>query len=103
MAFAEDLAQFFDPDGFAVEALIERADGADVRTANVIVETPTAEQVFFSEGRVSTTTPRAVGRTADLGDVRRGYTLTVGATVYEVTGPPEDDGTGVSTVPLRKR
>lgn len=103
MAFEENLSQFFDTGGFAVQAVVKTSGGAAVRTANVIVETPTAEQALLSEGRVSTTTPRAVGRTADLGDVRKGYTLTVGAAVYEVTGPPEDDGTGVSTLNLRKR
>lgn len=102
MAFAEELEQFFDTGDFAVAVTIKRADGTTLRTANVIIDTPTREEQMF-DGRVTAGTPSATGRTADLGDVRREWTLTAGSTVYEVTAPPADDGTGVSTVKLRKR
>ena len=101
--FAEDLGQFFDTRDFAVEAVVKTPDGTVVRTANVIVGTPTDEQTLLGEGHVTTPAPRASGATADLGDVRRNWTLTVGAIVYEVAAPPEDDGAGVSTVKLRKK
>lgn len=103
MAFAEDLTQFFDTDDFAVAAVIKQPDGTVVRTANVILDTPTQEEILLGGGKVTAQTPKAVGRTTDLGDVQRNYTLTVVSTVYAVTGPSEDDGTGVSTLRLRKQ
>lgn len=100
--FAEDLTQFFDPRDFAVEAVIKDAGGAALRTANVVIETPTREAELHGAD-VMLPTPYAVIRTADAGDVRRGCTLTIGAAVYAVTEPPEDDGTGLTTLRLRKQ
>jgi hypothetical protein len=100
--FDEDLSLFFDTGDFAVAAVLKDAAGAELRTANVIIETPTREAELLG-GDVMQGTPSATARTADLDGVRRGYTLTVGAAVYAVTEPPEDDGTGVSTLRLRKQ
>jgi hypothetical protein len=101
--FAEDPRQFFDTRDFGVAAVLKRQDGTTVRTAIVIVGTPTDEQTLLGEGRVTTATPRAAGATADLGDAQRNWTLTVGAAVYTVTAPPEDDGAGFTTLHLRKQ
>ncbi len=101
MAFEERLDQFFETRDFAVAVTVKRPDGTTLRAANVIIDTPTQEEQML-DGRVTAGTPSATGRTADLGDVGRNYKLDAGSAVYVVTAPPVDDGTGVSTVRLRK-
>lgn len=102
MAFEEDLTPFFDLNGFAVAAVVKDAGGAAIRNANVVLETPTREAELHGAD-VMLPTPFAVIRTADARDIRRGCTLTIGAAVYAVTEPPEDDGTGLTTLRLRKQ
>ncbi len=101
MPFAEDLSLFFDTDFAGTLAEIKDKTGAGVRNANVILDTPTA--AVMEGGEVVALTPSVMGRESDLSDVREGYTLTVAGTVYVVTGPPRNDGTGLSTVGLRKQ
>jgi hypothetical protein len=101
--FAEDLTQFFETDDFAVEAEIQQPDSTVVRSVNVILETPSKEERFFSSGSITNSTPKATAQTSDLDGVKRGYLLVIAGTTYELTEPPEDDGTGLSTMNLRKR
>jgi hypothetical protein len=99
--FTEDLSLFFDTDFAGTPAEIKDKAGAHVRAANVILDTPT--DAVLEDGTVVATTPSVMGREADLSDVRKDYTLTVAGTVYVVAGPPRNDGTGLSTVGLRKQ
>jgi hypothetical protein len=101
MPFAEDLNLFFDTAFAGTPAEIYDKAGAHVRNANVILDTPTAATT--DGGEVVALTPSVMGREADLADVVQGYTLTVADVVYVVTGPPRNDGTGLSTVGLRKQ
>jgi hypothetical protein len=101
MPFAEDLSVFFDTNFVGTPAEIKDRSGAHVRSANVILDTPTA--AVTEGGEVVALTPSVMGREADLADARTDYTLTIGGVVYVVTGPPRNDGTGLSTVGLRKQ
>ncbi len=101
MPLAEDLNLFFDTNFAGVPAEIKNKAGAHVRDANVILDTPTA--AVTEGGEVVALTPSVMGRESDLGDVLQGYTLTTAGVVYVVTGPPRNDGTGLSTVGLRKQ
>lgn len=101
MPFAEDLNTFFDTDFAGTPAEIKDKAGAHVRSANVILEDPSGELLEGVE--VVAQTPHAMGRAVDLSDVRKDYTLTIAGTVYVVTGPPRNDGTGLTTVGLRRQ
>jgi hypothetical protein len=101
VAFTEELSQFFDTDEHAVAAVVRNKAGATVRTINVILETPQQNVAIF-DAEVEAGVPLAHCATADLAGVAHGYTLTIGADVYVIV-THTSDGTGVSTVNLRKQ
>jgi hypothetical protein len=95
MAFAENLAPFFDTTtGFAVVATIKTAAGATLRTANVILTTPVQELNVFDNG-LEATLPFIQLQTADLASVDHTYTVTIAAVQYRIV-KRNDDGTGIS-------
>jgi hypothetical protein len=101
MAFTEDLSQFFDTDDFAVAAIIKTSAAAVVRNINVIFDKPSNPLALF-EGQVTKPMPFVRCRTADVADViANSHTMTIAGTEYRIVEPPEDDGTGVSTVQIR--
>lgn len=102
MAFTEDFSQFFDLTGHAVEAEVKTAAGARVGTITVILDTP-IEPVALFEADVEASQPSALAKTSDVVAlaIRHKFTLTVGGTIYTIVAR-EDDGTGVSTLKLRK-
>jgi hypothetical protein len=99
VAFTEDLSQFFEENDFAVPAIIK--NGATViRTISVIFNTPSQEVEIFDtnfEGNV----PFALCRDSDLAGITNAHTMTISSVVYRIA-KIEPDGTGVSTVHLRK-
>ena len=100
MAFEEDLRQFFEEDDFAVPSIIKTAAGATVRTISVIFNTPSQEVEIFDtdfEGNL----PFALCRSSDLASITNNHTMTISSVVYRIA-KIEPDGTGVSTVHLRK-
>ncbi|HEV2706247.1 MAG TPA: hypothetical protein VGV59_10010 [Pyrinomonadaceae bacterium] len=99
--FSENLTQFFDLDEFAVEATIKTAAGATVRTVNVIFNTP-QQAVEVLDAGVEAGVPFVECRTSDLDGVTHKHTMTISSVVYRVV-KIDDDGTGVSTVQLRKQ
>jgi hypothetical protein len=98
--FTEDLAQFFDQDDFAVAAII-KSGATVIRTISVIFNTPTQEVAVFDTA-VEGNLPFVQCRTSDLAGVTKSHTMTVSNVVYRI-GEREDDGTGLSTVQLRKQ
>lgn len=100
--FDEDLTEFFDPAEFGTSVSIRRPDNTELRTAVVIIEEPSEDEQFYGQGRVTASVPKATGRTADLAGVARDFKLVTDAAAYVVVEPPKGDGTGVSTVKLRK-
>jgi hypothetical protein len=100
VAFTEDLSQFFEEDDFAVAVAIKIAAGASVRTISGIFNTPSQEVEIFDtnfEGNL----PSVLCRSSDLAGITNAHTMTISAVVYRIT-KIEPDGTGVSTVHLRK-
>ncbi|HEY0545315.1 MAG TPA: head-tail joining protein [Pyrinomonadaceae bacterium] len=98
MAFTEDLTLFFDPDGFAIEAVFNLSPTP--RTASVIFNTP-SQAVDIYDAQVEADAPNLLAKTSDLSGVKRGTTVTVNSVAYKVERIA-DDGTGVSTVYLSK-
>lgn len=113
MAFAENLGQFFDTGGFAEEATLEPPDGGSGVTAvdegsmggqlKVILETPMQSMQIF-DLQVEGGLPLVYCQTSDLIALgaQRTWLLTVLGVTYAIV-KREDDGTGVSTLHLRKQ
>lgn len=93
MPFTEDLRPFFNPTEFADEVVLAG------RTVNAIFDA-TAERV--QDGMVTGVGPELTLATADCADVARGTTAVVRGHTYQVSQPPEPDGTGVTVLQLRK-
>lgn len=100
MAFAEDLAQFFDLNGFAVSVTFKTAALAFIRTANVILTDAAGAAIMF-DNQVLAALPFIQCRTVDLASVDNTCKVTIGATTYSIV-EHTDDGTGTSLVQLRK-
>jgi hypothetical protein len=100
MAFDEDLSVFFETDDFADEVEIRDGANALVRTADVIFNSPTQEAAIFDEA-VAASSPFIQGRTADILDLRDGWSVKRGAKTYRVSGAPVDEGTGTTVVYLK--
>ncbi len=101
MAFTEDLTPFFDTGDFAVAATIKTSAGATVRSINVILTSALAGlQILGAEAIASE--PSVLCKTADLaGVVLNSHTITIGAVTYRIVDR-KDDGTGVTTLQIRK-
>lgn len=54
------------------------------------------------EGVVQSTVPVIFGRTLDIGHLRNGDPVFVNGTDYKVAEAPQDDGTGMTVVRLKK-
>lgn len=84
--------------GFATPAIIAY-QGGGTRTAAVIFDDPyfNAE---LGEYDADASQPRIAGKEVELALVRRGDTVTVGGTVYDVLTSPQSDGAGWAVVML---
>jgi hypothetical protein len=81
--FAENLAAFFDANGFATSATY---DGAT--TVNVIFDA-----AYIDTLGMAATSPVALGMASDFPDSAVGKTLLIGATTYTIRNrQPQDDG-----------
>lgn len=97
----EDLSVFFDPDEHAVEADIKTPQGALVTTVNIILSLPVGE-VAVGQGEVAHLQPSFQAPTAELAGVRKEYVVETGGDTYRVVRR-ENDGTGLTTVWMRKQ
>ncbi|WP_411956888.1 head-tail joining protein [Paracoccus homiensis] len=96
----ENLDAFLGLHDFGVQARLLFATGA-TRTVAVIFD-----EAFFDttigEYALEATQPRALGKEVDLADLRRGDRVAIGGITYDVTAGPQEDGTGMATVPLQR-
>lgn len=97
----DDLTPFFNLDEHAVEAALKTPEGAAVRTVKVILSLPVGEMAVGT-GEVAHLQPTFQCATADLAGVKKDYIAVIAAVTYRVVRR-ENDGTGVSTVWLRKQ
>lgn len=97
----EDLSVFFDTDEHAVEATISTPQGVLVMTVNVILSLPVGE-VAVGQGEVAHLQPTFQAPTAELAGVKKDYVVETGGSAYSVVRR-ENDGTGLSTVWMRKQ
>lgn len=102
MAFDEDLDEFFDPDEFAEVATIKTPQGATLRTANVILETPLDALSLYPDAAVEQLQPRVHCRTSALAGIVRDSIFEIGGAVYRVV-TRTDDGHGLSILTMRKQ
>lgn len=98
MAFDEDLAQFFEQDDFAVEAVIKNGSTV-IRTISVIFNTPTQEVAIFDTS-AGVNAPFVQCQTSDLSGITGSHTMTINSVVYRIS-EQDNDGTGISTVQLK--
>jgi len=97
MAFAENLAQFFDTStGFAVAAIIKTSAGATVRNANVILTNPIQEIGLFEQA-LEKPLPFIQIQTTDLAGVDHTHKIEIASVLYRIV-KRHDDGTGTSIV-----
>ena len=89
MAFAENLALFFDTNGLGVTVMI---DGLPVKG---IFGSEYVESGFTGSSR-----PAFTAQTSDLAAVVEDSILIFGGKTFKVKGPKEDDNTGVTTLIL---
>jgi hypothetical protein len=97
----EDLSLFFNTDEHAVEAVIKTSAGTLVATVNVILSLPVGE-VAVGAGEVAHLQPTFQAPTAQLAGVKKDYIVETGGSTYRVVRR-ENDGTGLSTVWMRKQ
>ena len=102
----DDLTPFFNTDEHAVFADISTPEGALVNTVKVILSLPVGE-VTVGPGEVTHLQPSFQAPTAELAGVRKDYIVAVDNAegfpeTYRVVRR-ESDGTGLSTVWLRKQ
>lgn len=93
MPFTEDLSPFFNVSEFADEVLLAG------QPVNAIFDAA-AERV--QDGMVTGVGPELTLPTAVCLDVSRGTAVVVRGQTYQVSQPPEPDGTGVTFLQLRK-
>lgn len=96
----EDLDAFLGLHDFAVQARLLFRDGRQ-REVSVIFDDAFLD-VQIGEYSLEATQPRALGKEADLAGLRRGDQVRIGGVTYDVTAGPQEDGTGMATVPLQK-
>lgn len=97
----EDLTPFFNLDEHAIEATIKTPAGVLVRTVKVILSLPVGE-VAVGDGEVAHLQPTFQAPTAQLTGVKKEYIVEAGGDTYRVVRR-ENDGTGLSTVWMRKQ
>jgi hypothetical protein len=97
----EDLSVFFNTDEHAVAAGIQTPQGAPVATIKVILSLPVAE-VAVGAGEVAHLQPSFQAPTAELAGVKKDYIVVTGGNTYRVVRR-ENDGTGLTTVWMRKQ
>lgn len=98
MAFVEDTAAFFDVGmGFAVQATATTRHGEVVSFA-VIFDNGYAGALG---GLADATQPTALARSADVADLVQGCAVSIGSDDWVATDL-QPDGTGMSTIVLRK-
>lgn len=98
----EDLDAFLTLDtsgGFASTATIA-LQGAGTISVRGIFDDPYLD-AQLGEYHLDTSAPRFLCKSSEVGDVARGDTITIGATVYDITESPMHDGTGMATIKLR--
>lgn len=100
MTFASDLVAdfgtFLDTDAFGTFATL--SGGSQVA---VIFDNAYVAGLGGIGGLVESTGPACIASSADVSSVVQGSTLTINAVAYTVTGV-QPDGTGVTTLQLRK-
>lgn len=126
MPFTEDLSVFFNTDEFATSASFFdvqanvwarqdggswlRADGGywligggtGATTVNGIFNDEYVGVFAGSDIDVGSSSPAFTCETADVPGVNHGDTLTIDGTDYTVAGPPQHDGTGITTLILQE-
>ncbi len=101
----DDLTPFFDTDAFALRAEFKTPAGALVSETKVILSIPVGE-VTLGPGEVTHLQPSLQCPTAEIGGVKKGYTVTVyddATTTNYTVVRRENDGTGLSTAWLVKQ
>ena len=96
----ENLDAFLGLHDFGVQARLQFASGV-TRTVAVIFDEAFLDTTI-GEYALEATQPRALGKETDLAELRRGDRVLIGGTVYDVTAGPQEDGTGMATVPLQR-
>jgi hypothetical protein len=97
----EDLTPFFNTDEHAVEAAIKTPQDVLVRTVNIILSLPVGE-VAVGAGEVAHLQPSFQAPTVELVGVKKDYIVETGGNTYRVVRR-ENDGTGLTTVWMRKQ
>jgi len=93
----DDIAEFFDPDEFAVPALYARI-GQYQKTVNGIF-IPAGQDIMLQDTALEALKPQFICATADVPDLRRNDTFVISSVTY-YAGPNNPDGTGVTTIQL---
>lgn len=97
----EDLDNFLDTKEFAVSGILSFQAGG-FETIKVIFDDPYLN-AEIGEYELDTTNPRVLGKQKDLQAARRGDTLEIAGTVYDVLTGPQPDGTGMAMLALGVR
>ena len=97
----EDFAQMIRTDDFAEAVTVTRADG-QVLSLAAIYDSP-YQEARLGEASLDTGDHSIVAAGADLPGVKRGDTALIRGAVFDVMGPPQDDGTGLVRLPLAER
>ena len=97
----EQLDEFLDVDEFAVEAALGLQAGG-TRMISGIFDDPYLD-AELGEYALDTSRPRLTCKSSDVGDARRGDTVTIEGKIYDVLTGPQHDGTGMATLDLARR
>lgn len=102
MPLAEDFSVFFNEAEHAVPATFKTPQGAVVGEASVILSLPVQEMQVGAGGEVAHLQPSVLCKAADVGGVKKNYTVEAGGDTYRVVRR-EADGTGLVTLFIAKQ
>ncbi len=96
----EELDEFFSPDEFSTEGVINHQSGEQISVLGLFDEKPFDAEL--GEYDMDTSTPRFLCKAADVSNVSNRDTITINTVSYDILKLPEFDGTGLATLTLAK-
>lgn len=97
----ENLSDFLDEKEFATEAALLFQSGSSKSVTGIFDDPYLNAQI--GEYELDSSRPRFMGKLADLKSARRGDTITIDGTTYDVLTPAQSDGTGMASLDLAEQ
>jgi hypothetical protein len=98
----DDLDEFIDTDDFAVSAIVTPKAGGSSRVVKVIYDDPYLN-AQLGEYDADISRPRIMLKESDSVGIKRGDTVTIDGTIFDVMTEPQADGNGLAMLDLARQ